>query len=220
MIHPEFIEQPAEEVLERIWVQRERGDEDVNHIQVNSGDDVEGLLEILEQRALVRREGDHVTLTEAGEERARRLVRRNRLAERLLSDVLNVPLAESEHAACLLEHVLSPAITDAVCTFLGHPPTCPHGFPIPPGGCCDRREHRVEPVVHSLDDEEPGVSARILFMTPGLKKRLDKLESLGVVPGTVIQLRQKRPSLVIEVGGTTLALERDVAREIFVRRET
>ena len=54
---------------------------------------------------------------------------------------------------------------------------------------------------------------------PSVLKRLDKLGSYGVVPGTVVTVRQKRPSFVLEVGGTTLALEESVAREIFVRRE-
>jgi len=47
--------------------------------------------------------------------------------------------SEIEQQACKFEHILSPEATDKICTFLGHPRTCPHGAPIPPGVCCDSR---------------------------------------------------------------------------------
>jgi len=221
MVHPEFLEHPLEEVLEQIWCRLEEGDNRVEGLLEQSDEPrVAGILETLQGQGLLEVEGDRIHLTPAGKERAESVVRRNRLAERLLADVLDMPLHVSEETACLMEHVLSPAVTDAVCAFLGHPPTCPHGQVIPPGPCCSGRgQGSVKPVVIPLGDLEPGREARIVFIAPGVVRRLDRLGSYGVVPGTVLTLRQKRPSFVIEVGGTALALEREVAGEIFVRRE-
>jgi DtxR family Mn-dependent transcriptional regulator len=59
------------------------------------------------------------------------------LAERLFTDSLAMDSeTEIEQQACKFEHILSPEATDKICTFLGHPRTCPHGAPIPPGPCC------------------------------------------------------------------------------------
>jgi DtxR family Mn-dependent transcriptional regulator len=141
------------------------------------------------------------------------------LAERLLHDVLSLPPQESEDTACLMEHVLSPTVADAVCAFLGHPPTSPGGLPIPSGRCCEVRQRDVQPLVVPLPDLEIGHPARIVFMAQAAHKRVDRLGSYGVVPGSIVRLRQKRPSFVVELESTSLALDPDVAREIYVRRE-
>jgi hypothetical protein len=79
-----------------------------------------------------------VELTPRGRERAGSIIRRHRLAERLFTDSLAMDSeSEIEQQACKFEHILSPEATDKICTFLGHPRTCPHGAPIPPGTCCD-----------------------------------------------------------------------------------
>jgi DtxR family Mn-dependent transcriptional regulator len=78
-----------------------------------------------------------VELTPRGRERAGSIIRRHRLAERLFTDSLAMDSeSEIEQQACKFEHILSPEATDKICTFLGHPRTCPHGAPIPPGPCC------------------------------------------------------------------------------------
>lgn len=78
-----------------------------------------------------------VQLTPRGRERAGSIIRRHRLAERLFTDSLAMDSeTEIEQQACKFEHILSPEATDKICTFLGHPRTCPHGAPIPPGPCC------------------------------------------------------------------------------------
>jgi energy-coupling factor transporter ATP-binding protein EcfA2 len=77
--------------------------------------------------------------TDRGYQRARDVVRRHRLAERLFVQTLKVENeAEVEQQACKFEHILSPEATDSICTFLGHPAACPHGQPIPAGECCER----------------------------------------------------------------------------------
>jgi len=80
-----------------------------------------------------------VELTPRGRQRAADIIRRHRLAERLFTDSLALDSeSEIEQQACKFEHILSPEATDKICTFLGHPHTCPHGAPIPPGPCCGR----------------------------------------------------------------------------------
>jgi putative ABC transport system ATP-binding protein len=80
-----------------------------------------------------------IELTSRGRQRAADIIRRHRLAERLFTDSLALDSeSEIEQQACKFEHILSPEATDKICTFLGHPRTCPHGAPIPPGPCCGR----------------------------------------------------------------------------------
>jgi len=80
-----------------------------------------------------------VELTSRGRQRAADIIRRHRLAERLFTDSLALDSeTEIEQQACKFEHILSREATDKICSFLGHPLTCPHGAPIPPGPCCPR----------------------------------------------------------------------------------
>src|SRR5213592_4098615 len=91
-----------------------------------------------------------VELTDRGRQRAADIIRRHRLAERLFTDSLALESeSEIEQQACKFEHILSPEATDKICTFLGHPKTCPHGAPIPEGGCC--RGSQFESVMKRLE---------------------------------------------------------------------
>ncbi|HEV8375275.1 MAG TPA: iron dependent repressor, metal binding and dimerization domain protein [Candidatus Polarisedimenticolia bacterium] len=80
--------------------------------------------------------GREPALTPAGHARAESLIRRQRLAETLFTQTFQMQEHLVEEEACFFEHILSPAMTDSICTFLGHPPHCPHGKPIPRGPCC------------------------------------------------------------------------------------
>src|SRR5690348_6404995 len=89
-----------------------------------------------------------VELTPRGRQRAADIIRRHRLAERLFTDSLALDSeTEIEQQACKFEHILSPEATDKICAFLGHPRTCPHGAPIPPGACCGKQteftDHKI-----------------------------------------------------------------------------
>jgi putative ABC transport system ATP-binding protein len=80
-----------------------------------------------------------IQFTERGRRRAEDIIRRHRLAERLFTETLHLDdEAQIEQQACKFEHILSPEATDKICSFLGHPRTCPHGSPIPYGACCPR----------------------------------------------------------------------------------
>jgi putative ABC transport system ATP-binding protein len=88
---------------------------------------------------------DVIYFTERGKKRAADVIRRHRLAERLFIQTFKVSdEREVEQQACKFEHILSPEVTDRICTFLHHPETCPHGSPIPRGACCPQT--RTAPV--------------------------------------------------------------------------
>ncbi len=78
-----------------------------------------------------------IVFTEKGRKRGEDVIRRHRLAERLFTETFHVhDEKEVAEQACKFEHILSPEATDSICSFLGHPRTCPHGSPIPAGECC------------------------------------------------------------------------------------
>src|SRR6478609_782484 len=78
-----------------------------------------------------------IIFTEKGRRRAEDVIRRHRLAERLFTQTFRVQdEKEVAEEACKFEHILSPEATERICSFLGHPRTCPHGSPIPAGECC------------------------------------------------------------------------------------
>jgi ABC-type sulfate/molybdate transport systems ATPase subunit len=91
----------------------------------------------MSERHLVELQNGEAQLTRVGSQRARGVVRRHRLAERLFKDTFAVDDTEAHTQACRFEHIISPELDQRICTFLGHPKTCPHGNPIPPGDCCN-----------------------------------------------------------------------------------
>jgi DtxR family Mn-dependent transcriptional regulator len=212
-----------EEILEAVYTERESGRDEVDSVLAHTGTEhapdarPEDLRE-LESGGLVRMDGAHVQLTDEGERRARDVVRRHRLTERLFRDLLDLGESAMESQACELEHILSPEATESVCTLLGHPPTCPHGKPIPPGSCCGTFQRTLKPLVTGLPSFDLGATGRIVFIAPRFHDRMDRLAALGVIPGSEIRLHQRSPSYVIEVGETTIALDPEIAREIYVKR--
>jgi putative ABC transport system ATP-binding protein len=126
-------------LLEQIWVCAEEGNRaDVEHIRTPGGVDPVRTLNRMEDLRLVRVQEDHeVQLTDRGKSRARDVVRRHRLAERLFKDTFRIDEHEAHTQACKFEHIISPELDERICSFLGHPKTCPHGNPIPPGNCCN-----------------------------------------------------------------------------------
>ncbi len=207
-----------EEYLETLWNMKEQGKDTVRHLQEELGE-TEGshvLLSLLENR-WVRVEGDAIHFEPEGEGKAREIIRRHRLAERLLHDVLEMTSEQFEEDACRFEHILSPDVTESICTFLGHPRTCPHGRPIPPGSCCQHFTKEVTPLVRPLSDLGVGEQGTITFITPRYRSRLNQLSSLGVIPGTTVRLQQRHPTCVIQVGESTIAMDRELSRNIFVR---
>lgn len=208
-----------EEILELLWTMREVGQVSVEELlQVIEDKESERLLSEMEGDGWISLHGGQVAFLDEGERRAEEIIRRHRLAERLLSEVFELEESHVESSACQFEHILSPQVMDSVCTFLGHPPICPHGKPIPRGPCCARFKREMEPLVLPLSDLKVGEEGRVVFITPKSRSRLERLSSLGLIPGSVVRLAQKRPSIVLEIGETMLALDEDIGREIYVKK--
>ncbi len=218
-MHKSFDEERLEEALELIWLLEEEGKSGLQRLYGYSDDDeIEAVVSRLQKRGFVEVSGDSIKLTPEGREIAKGIVRRHRLAERLFADVFDMKEEFIHEDACKLEHILSEELTDSVCTFLGHPPTCPHGKPIPRGECCKRYSVDIRPLVMRLNDFEVGKEGRIVYIVPSDSSRLNRLNSIGINAGSKIKLLQKWPSVVVQVEETTVALDPDIAKEIFVKK--
>lgn len=208
-----------DEALELLWVLNEDQHHDISHFKTNSDDaDTESIVETLLHEGLASILGAEIRLTEKGLKSARGLIRRQRLAERLFTDVFEMPEDSVVNDACKMEHILSEELTESVCTFLGHPPNCPHGKPIPRGECCKKFKVEVTPVVMRLSEFEVSAAGKITFIVPSEASRISKLNSLGIAAGSTIKLIQKTPSYVVQIDETTVALDPEIAKEIYVRK--
>jgi DtxR family Mn-dependent transcriptional regulator len=201
-----------DEVLEEIWgIEEEQGEIPYEELKKRFGSLVQ--IEKMVTSGLFTVPAGNVILSQEGRARARDIIRRHRLAERLFADVLDI--ADYEEDACRLEHALSREAEEAICTLLGHPPRCPHGKEIPRGECCAVFTRKIKPLALNLKEMEVGKEGKVLFINV---PAMDRLANMGLVPGVVIRLQQKRPSYVVEVDQTTLALDEDIAKGIFVKQ--
>ncbi|MBI2066954.1 MAG: FeoA domain-containing protein [Deltaproteobacteria bacterium] len=210
-----------DEFLERIWTQRERGSSKKESvIAATPVSHAERWLSALEKERLIHVEGERLELTSAGEQEAEKIIRRHRLTERLFSDLFETSEEVWEKDACELEHesVLSEEAISAICAFLGHPPTCPHGRPIPRGRCCSESAQELTPFVVPLHQASNNGFYRVVFITPKGHAPLDRLASLGLLPGRIVRIIQKKPVVVVRVDETEVALDDEIVRNIFVRK--
>ncbi len=174
----------------------------------------------LKERDIITIDAERVSLTKDGREMFNLIIRRHRLAERLLNDILTIKdESSSEALACEFEHFLNTDVTESICTLLGHPTTCPHGKPIPPGDCCSKKRREIESVVYSLDSLDSGESGRVIYISTHDHSILDKLSAMGIMPGVSIRVHQKQPAIVILFEETTMSIDFEIAREIYVKKE-
>ena len=125
------LSEPVQELLETLWEQSEEG----STVALPELERTPGFEELSQMGCVTVTDGK-VKLTEKGLPEAEAVIRRHRLAERLMADVLDVGPSSFETASCQLEHILHSELEDKVCQLLGHPRICPHGKPIPAGECC------------------------------------------------------------------------------------
>jgi len=211
--------QKIEEALSIIWEQREKNIYDKETIKNKILEKLkEDFFEELMKGGLAVVEKNSVKLTSSGERAAKDVIRRQRLAERLLADVLELGRQEMDSSACEFEHILSKELEEGICTLLGHPKECPHGLTIPSGDCCLKAKGSIESIVISLSKLSPGEAGKVVYVLTREHPQLHKLLSLGVVPGTRISVHQVSPSFVIQVEETQLALEEDIAKDIYVKK--
>jgi DtxR family Mn-dependent transcriptional regulator len=158
-----------------------------------------------------------VVLTPKGERTARTLVRRHRLSERFLTDVLGLDWETAHREACRLEHVISPEVEEKLDEMLGKPDTCPHGHPIPDEKGRIKEEGEIKPLCDLCPDEK-GCIDRVEEEEPQL---LNYLASLGLMPDVEVEVKEVAPfggPLLIKVGDTQYALGREVASKIWTRK--
>ncbi len=157
-----------------------------------------------------------VELTDAGRRRAMSVVRRHRIVERFLADMLGYSWSEADRLAPTFEHQLPQEVEDRLYAALDRPSTCPHGFPIPEIESADL------PGMPPLYDLSPGDRAVVALPGSTDPEVAMFLDGLGVRPGVVVEIREKHPfdgPLVVAVDGHDRTIGEKVARQILVRVE-
>jgi DtxR family Mn-dependent transcriptional regulator len=175
---------------------------------------VSEMMRRLENEGLVTTGAGTIRLTETGTELAERVVRRHRIAERFLTDMLGLSWAEAHTEAGKWEHVISPAVEDAMVRLLGEPTTCPHGNPIP-------GSHYQAPDAVRLAELPVGTRFTVrripeeLEFTPGL---LQFLEDAAVQPGLEGTITATSPdgTMTLEIGGHHVGLGAFASARILV----
>ncbi|HWC38507.1 MAG TPA: metal-dependent transcriptional regulator [Acidimicrobiales bacterium] len=213
---------PVEEYLEGIHALQEEG---VQVIQArlaqrlgHSAPTVSEMMRRLKAEGYVSVAGRSVTLTAKGRSRAESVVRKHRLAERLLTDVIGLEWHKAHDEAGRWEHVISDEVEARLVELLGHPSTCPHGNPIPGA-------EGKAPTQMALADAQPGDHIRLERVTEQVEIDLESLSYLsshGFVPGTDARVQAKETdgsiTLVLEDVGddSTIELGPSIAQQLFV----
>jgi DtxR family Mn-dependent transcriptional regulator len=203
-----------DEMLERLWQLGERGTATVDGLRASlkgrfNASDLQGL----QSDGMVSGDAESLFLTGTGAAVAEKLIRAHRIGERLIHDVMG---REFESGACEFEHIPATEIVDGICTLLGHPRECPHGFAIPQGECCRVSARFVEKIVVPLTELQIGQTARVAWVYARSDQQLHRLTSLQIRPGSVVKLHQDYPSYVIECDGASIAMDEEVAHSINV----
>jgi DtxR family Mn-dependent transcriptional regulator len=215
---PDGFHPPLEEYLETIYSLEEEG---VVVIQArlverlgHSAQSVSEMVHRLESEGYLERRGRGVALTGEGRSRAESVVRKHRLAERFLVEIVGLPWHRAHVEAGRWEHVISEEVESRFVAILGNPSTCPHGNPIPGAP-------QAEGVQRALSDTEPGQHVRLARITEQVEVDAVALEFLsehGFVPGVGAEVRAKAPdgTLTLELNGNTVSLGPAMSRQLYV----
>ncbi len=209
---------PVEEYLEAIFSLDEEG---IPVIQARLAErldkaapSVSEMLDRLEADGLISRDSRRISMTGEGRSLAEGVVRKHRLAERLLVDIIGLEWDKAHVEAGRWEHVISDEVEERLVLLLENPTTCPHGNPIP--GAPGRRA-----AARRLDEAAAGEEVRLERITESVEHEADALSYLGthgLIPGvtTVVEARAPDGTLTLRVGGGTVALGPAMTRRIFV----
>jgi len=215
------ISKESEEYLEAIYKLEQRNGSAktmqlANELKVMPGS-ITNTIENLEKRRLVIHEPyKGVKLTEKGRKLAIKILRKHRLAERLLTDILHLDWTKVHDEACKLEHNLSENIVKPLEKALGNPKTCPHGNPIP-SEQGEMKEEKSE-LLTSLNLGESGIITKI---TEEKQDLLQYLATLGLVPGASIEIEEKAPfngPIIVKTMGASYAIGPNIASVIWVKK--
>lgn len=215
---PEGFHPPAEEYLKVAYELEEAGvpvirarlAERLGH----SGPTVTETVRRLVTNGQLEVEGRSLKLTAAGRRRAETVVRRHRLAERLLADVIGLDWPKVHHEAGRWEHVISDDVEERLIAVLGNPATCPHGNPIPGAGAPIRQ-------LRSLSSARTGEAVLLERISETVEldaQALSYLDAHGLRPGATATVTDRAPdgTLTLAVGHATCAVGRDLADELYV----
>jgi DtxR family transcriptional regulator, Mn-dependent transcriptional regulator len=209
---------PLEEYLETIYALEEEGAQVIQaRLAERLGHSAPSVSETVRR---LRDEGwveiDHraVSFTSRGRERAESVVRRHRLAERLLTDVIGLPWHEAHREAGRWEHVISDEVEARLVELLGNPTTCPHGNPIPGSGGTRTPQTALAGV-------ETGAQVRVERVTEVVEADPDSMKYLslhGIMPGRDATLAERAPdgTITLAVGASSVAVGALLARQIYV----
>ncbi len=222
--HSEILTKSERETLKAIYRQQAAADGDgaeahtgrlAEKLGVSAGT-VTATVKRLADRGLAHhRPYKGVALTPSGRQAAIAAIRRHRIVERFLSDTLGYPWNEADRLAGSFEHELPQEVEDRLFVALDRPASCPHGFPIP---AAESGEVAELPPLYAL---EPGDVAEVAVPGSTDPQLVAFLDTLGVRPGALVEVREKHPfdgPLVLRIGGHDRTLGSTVARQVFVRR--
>jgi len=207
-----------EEYLEKLWNMKENNVDNIEQLTsamgVNANSSI--IQEMLNEDLITINE-NKITLTDTGEKKARKIIRAHRLAERLIFDALG---GDYESGACEFEHIVNSELVDSICILLGHPRECPHGRPIPEGDCCKSAVKTAECAVIPLTEMQRQQSSRVAYVNAHQKdSRLNKIDDLQIRPGVMVRMEQKKPAIIIQCEGADIALDENIAQDIYVWKE-
>ena len=208
------IDEHGEEILETLWIKTQEEKQPVNAEEFRSR---QALAHLIEQGLVVSAGDGVLSLTDRGLPEARSVVRRHRLAERLLYDVLGTRDRVMHDKACKFEHLLDKGLDENICVLLGHPKVCPHNKPIPPGRCCQQALTKPHKLVSPLSELKPGQHGVVAYLYAPQTDKLQKLMAMGILPGAPISLVQTFPSYVFQAGNSQFATDREIGDAIYVR---
>ncbi len=212
-----MLNEKQEEIMEAIWCAGENKKHSIEAIKKRCIIDFSQTdLAELEGKGLIVSASDKILFSGDGKSMAEAIMRRHRLAEVLVSSVLKLKNSSMEEVACKVEHCLAPEVEESICTLLGHPEICPDGKPIPKGKCCEKRLKAVDNIVLSLNELNTSEKGRITYIKPGSHSNLHQLMSVGLHPGIVVTVHRKNPAFCIKFENTELALDEELAKNIFV----
>ncbi|MDP9181617.1 MAG: metal-dependent transcriptional regulator [Actinomycetota bacterium] len=170
----------------------------------------------LEREGYLTLDDDRVLhLTPTGRDYATAVLRRHRLAELLLVDVLKVPWSQVHEEACRLEHAISDNLEAHLVKLLGDPGMCPHGNPIP--GSANVVDHGPLQALGSVKDGQPCVVRRIDEHLQTQLHHMRELENGRLLPGQRVTVtRSDEDGVILDVDGVSVALDGETAREVYV----
>ena len=190
-----------------------------------SGPTVSQTVARMERDGLVTVEGDrHLQLTGEGMSMATRVMRKHRLAERLLTDVIGLEWEQVHEEACRWEHVMSESVERRLLELLGHPTESPYGNPIPglaELGSSDGEDFMqgVEPLLAVIGDEP--VRVRVRRISEEMQKDeslMRALRRVGAIPGEIVNAVRSELGVMLGTAGETAEVVPEAAEHIFVKR--